>query len=73
VFEASLARQLRRAFALGERARLVDLRAAEDAPIAGRERLGDRGSRAEDVHHDPDRRRRQLTRGEGNVDTHERG
>ena len=54
VLEAPLAGELRRAFGLGERARVVDLRAAEDALVAGRERLAHRRGRAEDV--DDDRR-----------------
>ena len=39
VLEPPLARELRRAFRLGERPRLVDLGAAEDPPVAGGERL----------------------------------
>src|SRR5262249_15708431 len=68
--EPSLARQLGRAFALRERARLVHLRTAEDAPVAGGERLADRGGGTQNVHDDPDRCRRQLAGSEGNVDAH---
>ena len=41
-----------------ERARLVDLAAAENALVPGGERLRDRRRRPDDVDHDPDRRRR---------------
>src|SRR5581483_6519306 len=49
---------------------LVDLGATEHAPVARRERLGDRGGRPEDVHDDPDRRRDLLGRCEGDVYPH---
>ena len=70
VLEPPLARELRRALGLGERPRLVDLGAAEDAPVARGERLRHRRGRAEDVDDDPDRRGRLLSRSEGDVDAH---
>ena len=73
VLEPPLAGQLRRPFGLRERARLVHLGAAEDAPVAGCERLADRGGRAEDVDDDPDRSGRQLAGREGHVDAHAGG
>ena len=73
VLEPPLAGELRRPSRLRERARLVDLGAAENAPVARRERLADRRGRAEDVDDDPDRRGRQLTRREGDMDAHLRG
>src|SRR5205823_781579 len=53
-----------------QRPRLLDLGAAERAPVAGGERLRDRRARAEDVDDDADAGRRLLGRGEGDVDTH---
>ena len=73
LLEAALAGQLRRPFAFRELACLVDLGAAEDALVAGRERLADRGGRAQDVDDDSDRSGRQLARGEGHMDTHSGG
>src|SRR5581483_8132535 len=64
VLEPPLAGQLGRPFALREFPRLVHLRAAEDAPVAGRECLADRRRRAEDVDDDPDRSRSALARRE---------
>src|SRR5204863_9512610 len=66
--EAALARELRRPLALRERARLLDLGAAEHPPIARRERLRERRGGAEDVDHDPHGRRGGLARGESDVD-----
>ena len=53
-----------------QRARVVDLLAAEHALVPRRQRLGDRGGRADDVDDDPQCRRRLLIRGEGDVNTH---
>src|SRR5947199_199946 len=50
--------------------RLVDLGAAEDAPVARGERLGDRRGRPEDVDDDADRRRNLLGRCERDVYAH---
>ena len=72
VLEPPLARQLRRSLCLRERARVVDLRAAEDALVAGRERLAHRRGRAEDVDDDPDRRGRLLAGCEGDMYAHAR-
>ena len=71
-FEAPLACQHRGAFGLGERARLVDLGAAEDAAVSGGERLRHRRRRAQDVDDDPDRRGGLLTRREGDMYEHGR-
>ena len=68
--EPSLAGELRGALALRKLARLVDLGAAEHARVAGRERLRHRRRGAQDVHDDPDRRRRLFVRSEGDVDEH---
>src|SRR5262249_21343329 len=50
--------------------RFLDLAGAENALVAGRERLHDRGRCAEDVDHDPDFRGRRLIRCESDVDRH---
>ena len=68
--EPPLAGELRRALRLRELARLVDLGAAEDTRVAGRERLRHRRGRAQDVDDDPDRCRRPLVGSEGDVDEH---
>ena len=60
------------ALGLRDRARLVDLGAAEDAPIARGERLRDRRGGPQDVDDDPDRGRDLLGRGERDVDSHGR-
>ena len=57
-------------FGLRERARLLDLRAAEHAAIPGRERLRHRRGRTQHVDDDADRRRRLLPRSEGDVHEH---
>src|SRR2546430_1874797 len=71
--EPSLAGELRRSLTLRQRSCLVDLGAAEDAPVAGGERLADRGRGAEDVDDDPDRRGRRLAWSEGHMDAHSGG
>src|SRR5262249_52941215 len=55
------------------RPRLVELARAEDARIAGRERLRDRGCRPNHVDHDRHRRGNGLVRSEHDVDAHGRG
>src|SRR6266542_575488 len=68
--EPPLARKLRRTFGLRKRPRLVDLRAAEDAPIARCDRLCHRRGRAKDVDDDADRRRSLISRSESDVHEH---
>ena len=53
-----------------ERPGLLDLGAAEDAPVAGRERLADRRGGPQDVDDDRDRGRDGLGRREGDPDAH---
>src|SRR5205807_9342633 len=48
----------------------LDLRTAQDALVAGSERLRHRRGRAQHVHDDSHRRRDRLVRCEGHVDTH---
>ena len=55
---------------LPQRLRLVDLAAAENAAVAGRERLGDRRRGPQDVHDEPGRRLGGLGGSEGDVDAH---
>ncbi len=73
VLEPPLARERRGALHPGERPRLVDLRAAEDALVPRGERLRHRRGRTEDVDDDAQRSRGLLARREGHVDTHREG
>jgi hypothetical protein len=68
--EPALAGELRRALDLRERARFLDLRTAENAPVARCNRLRHRRGRAKDVDDDADRSRRLLSRREGDVHEH---
>ena len=55
---------------LAQAARILDLGAAKNAPVARGQRLGDRRRRAQDVDDDPERRGGLFLRREGDMDSH---
>ena len=55
---------------VAQSARVLDLGAAEHAPVARGQRLGDRRRRAQDVDDDPERGGGLFLRREGDMDSH---